>query len=204
MVTDGKTLDNISLAKFPNHMSKLHANDCLVMGVALRQLGMAVFMLAFSLPTLALNLGPFHIGMSNAQVSRIGMTQCRQNNWSIECRAVLRVLDVPRDVTLTFDRASKALVEVSLNVKGPSWSEKTAQNILAELQVNSCGAGDEQSTMFGIACFAYPDQIRQLSWHTNRYWVSVRGRDGAAVAWFKQQRSNLVRKRQERDFELGK
>lgn len=164
----------------------------------------AALALSCPLAVSALNLGPYRIGMSNAEVSRIGMSHCKESTWLIECRGVLQVLGKARDVALKFDAKRKTLVEVSLVVTGPGWSDGTAREILSELAASQCEAGLEEPSIFSLACFSRPDQVRRIVWHTHRYWVSVRGHDGQAAAWFKNKQTTSARSRREHAFEQGK
>ena len=109
-----------------------------------------------------------------------------------------------RDVALKFDHQRKTLVEASLIVTGPAWSENTAREILSELKASHCDAGLEEVSIFSLACFSRPDQVRRITWHTHRYWVSVRGHDGQALAWLKKRQATAARTQRERTFEQGK
>ena len=152
----------------------------------------------------SLSLGPYRVGMSNSEASRLGMSQCKEITWLVECRASIQVLGQARDVHLKFDASRKRLVEASLVVSGPSWSEAMARQILSELGASQCERGLEETSIFAVECYRRPDQVRRIVWHTNRYWVSVRGRDGQALAWFKKTQASATRERRESAFEQGK
>lgn len=164
----------------------------------------AAIALASPLAAIAMNLGPYRIGMSNADAKRIGMYQCKESSWQVECRGALQVLGESRDVKLTFDVKSKRLVDASLSVVGPSWKSETARDILAELKASECKSNLEEVEIFSVACYGRPNQVRRVVWSSNRYLVSVRGNDGQAAAWFQKQKATSDRKQRESAFEQGK
>ena len=152
----------------------------------------------------SLNLGPYRVGMSNGEASRVGMSQCRESTWLVECRASIEVLGKARDLQIKFDASRKRLIEASFVVDGPSWSEGTARQILSEVNAAQCESGLEETGIFSVVCYRRPDQVRRVVWHTHRYWVSVRAQDGQAVAWFQKRRSMAAREQRERAFERGR
>lgn len=142
--------------------------------------------------------------MSSSEARRIGMSQCKETTWFVECRTVLSAFGEAREAALKFDIKRKTLFEVSLVVSGPNWSEETARKILSDLHASQCEHDLEENTIRSLACFSRPDQVRSITWHTQRYWVSVRGRDGQALAWFKNKQLVGAKARREYDFEKGK
>lgn len=152
----------------------------------------------------SLSLGPYRVGMSNAEASRLGMTQCKESSWLIECRARIEVLGKERALHLRFDASRKRLVEVSLDVVGPSWSVQTARQILSELKADQCEPSLEETSIFAVVCYRPPDQVRRVLWGVNHYSVSVRAQDGQALAWFQKRRNLATREQKERAFERGR
>ncbi|MES2784741.1 MAG: hypothetical protein V4684_04705 [Pseudomonadota bacterium] len=161
-----------------------------------------------------MRIGPYFLGMSNAQASKAGISGCKDvTSGTIRCEGSVQALGIGRPIKIDFDARTKQIEAMEVVVGIANRGQEAFADLARDLQLGACPANRTEDG--GWTCFSRPYNVRAVHynngssakrWQSNGPFFLVMARTKAHVARVFFDAKPRERRKQDKlkDFSQGK